>query len=430
MTFDVREHKRSLIFLSAFLYVVSFYGFWITIFFFLIPLLVLITKKIPLYFSDGMLWGFTFFGLHWISFWYVIYWQGSGAVRFLFLIILLLYGSLYAGFWFVSCSWATRNYGLIGWTVSTVFYFYIIDTFLLWPFGILQGYPLSFIVTPLCYCPQLLTALIYCNKWVLVSCLISVHYCVAQKKICLSLFFLIPFLIGPLLDQSKENPEWIKKIQFIFPPKTIDTEERMYHAIKECSTQKDAILFVLPESYFATYLTSESYLIKTLHDNCLQKKQTMLFGSGIEKEGKFYNAVFLVQYCRIIQTYEKSHLIPFFEYNPYQNNQIGIFTHFFFHKGTPFTCAYFCPKVWFAESIGHFIPVICSELFWQSRTNYFPGLPLICCMNDSYFGPFGFQRIMLLNAQLVAILEKRFLAYCGSNQAYIINPDGIILKHF
>lgn len=430
MNNHVREHKRSLIFLSAVLFALSFHGLWIVVFFFFIPILILINYTIKLTFFDGMLWGSTFFALHWISLWYVLYWQGSGIVQFFLLLFLLVYCSLYAGFWVISCSWATKNYGAIGWMVTTGLYFYIIHSILLWPFGAFQGYPLSFVLVPLCYRPESLALLVYCNKGVLVLCLILFQYFLVQKNYYLLLLSIFPFLIGPLLHQKQTIPESLKKIQFVFLPEETDTQERMYHAIKQCSNKPNKTFFVFPESYFGTSLTENSYIIKTLHDNCLQEGQTMLFGTGLQKKSKNYNALFLMQYCRIIQTYEKSHLIPFFEYNPYQNNPIGIFTHFFFHKGNPFIAANFLPKAWIVKSIGQFIPVICSELFWHDRTNCFPGLPLICCMNDSYFGPFGFGQIMLLNAQLVAIIEKRFLAYCGSKQAYLIGSNGTILETF
>lgn len=391
-------------------------------------------KKENLSFSQGFLWGIFFWFIHSFGIFYVVFYEGAGLFRLIFPLVFVFYCSLFSGLWFV-CLAHLKKYSFTNWLFLgiTFCYFWFVDSLILSPFGRVQGYPLAFPLIPIMKFPELLFLVSSLGKWGMLLFLMAFQISFVKgfshhKWFILSIICILPFLSGLFLTPQTYLPAWVQKIHFEPLDNTIHPHERAQHLVAKLTNLKTIKLFVLPESYFPFVINKKSNSLRVLQKYILQDKQHIIFGANQLKDNKLLNCALLVNKCRIIHSYEKSHLIPFFEYNPYTMKQIGLFFNFFLHKGNPFYCADRHLSSFEIPEFEPFMPLICSELFWlKSVPSNVKGI-LLCLSKDSYFGSSGYSEIMLLSAQFTALCQKRFLAYCASSSAYFINQYGKILK--
>lgn len=398
-------------------------------FLFLIPLYSAFVNK-TCTFLNGFLWGVIFWFIHSAGLFCVVYYEGVGSLRIVFPLLFVVYCSLYSGVWFWGLhKTASRNKADWYFVSITVFYFWFVDTLILSPFGKIQGYPLAFPLIPIMQLPQLLWSVSYVGKWVAFLFLIILQMGLVKGWVKRHYWF-VAFLIntiftsGFFLLPNISIPDWVNRIQFIPLNESVHPHERAQELVAQLVQQKSTKLFVFPESYFPFSINEQSNSLKILQNYLLQEKQYAFFGANQKINNNLYNAAFLIDQCRIIQSYEKSHLIPFFECNPYKMNQIGLFFNFFPHKGNTFYRANRTLSVFKLPYLPPFIPLICSELFWLEQVpDTLPGV-LLCLAKDAYFKKSGYKQIMLFSAQFTALTHQRYLAYCASNSAYLIDNFG------
>jgi apolipoprotein N-acyltransferase len=261
----------------------------------------------------------------------VVFYEGVGWFRLIFPLAFVLYCSLFSGFWFW-CLALVKKYRFAEslFFGITFCYFWFVDSFILSPFGKVQGYPLAFPLVPIMKKPELLFLVSYVGKWGMLLLLILLQIslvkgCLKKQWFLVTLCCLFPFGWGLFFTPETGLPAWVQKIHFEPLDKAIHQHERAQHLVAKLAGLKNIKLFIFPESYFPFVIDKKSNSLRILQGYILQNEQLIFFGANQIKKSNYFNCALLVDKCRIIYSYEKSHLIPFFEYNPYTMNQIGLF---------------------------------------------------------------------------------------------------------
>lgn len=387
-------------------------------------------------FLKGLLWGTVFFIIHMAGFFYASYHQANGVWSLLAPLLLVVYCSFYCGLWFWLAQKISRyRYGLVGWLFLSCLYFWWVHCGVLWFTGVWQGYPLSFPLLPLLWLPQIALPINFFGKWATLILSLSfqilfVNGVMYHKKWFFGAFLcLVPFLSGFFIKERATVPAWVETLCYIplqqTQPHWHDTLQELCITVEKrlrsCAGRR---CIVLPESALPFSVATNKLALQMLQENILANNNLLFCGGHKKEGGKLYNCFYSIDKRRIILCYEKSHLIPFFEYNPFSK---GLFS-FFLHKKEGFISSEKTKKVASVNPIGDFIPVLCSELFYQERS-YLPAhIPLLCLMNDAHFGPTLYGKTMLLYAQMVALQEQRSLAYFSSFSAYFISPKGALIR--
>ena len=106
-------------------------------------------------------------------------------------------------------------------------------------------------------------------------------------------------------------------------------EERLKKLIKYSNPIKDKeTLFIWPEGVFSGYSYDEILIFKNIVFNNFSDKHLIIFGANKldQKSGKYFNSMLVVNNnLKIIQSYNKTKLVPFGEFVPFENflNKFG-----------------------------------------------------------------------------------------------------------
>ncbi len=298
-------------------------------------------------FLNGFLWGFWFYFLHSFTFFILLLREGHGQERVFFILtpfIFIGYAALYSGAWFYllhKASFFKQEFlRIVSIIIITLLYFWSIDTFLLCPFGAMEGYPIVFPLVACAQLPKLLYLLPIVGKWFLMICMINIQLLSAyflsiiflsqstfKKKLFLLVLLLsslFPFFIGFALPdftskQEASTFEFLEKIVVVVPSdnKDLSPYQRAQDLCQKMEqAQQDfpkVEIFFAPESAFPFCLNEYSTFVSLWTQNVLHKEKYFFCGTHLKKGKNVYNNVVLIHKCRIIQTYVKKHLIPFFE---------------------------------------------------------------------------------------------------------------------
>jgi len=372
-------------------------SWWFCTFFWMIPIFynVLLSKE-P--FLLGFFWGCSFYSLHSITLFLLIIREGSVGLLWMPLFF-IGYMSLFSGLWF----WIVQKCFIIkkGWAYFlmvhgiingvTIGYFYFIDRLVLSPLGVNEGYPLVF---PLIGCAEnadLLILLPWVGKWFLLSCLVGLQQVIAHavkfykegqsKKYWvvvtgLIVFFSMPFIIGFFRKEYQKNvPDWIEKIAVIVPDekssltpysRALDLCLKMEQAARQWP---DIKIFFTPESAFPYTLNETSRVLNLWTDNVLHQDKWFFIGAQRQKRDAIMNTVFLMHQCRIIQLYDKSRLIPFFERKVALPATFQRCNDLFLKEKRPFTTAAQQSSALLTTHplLGNYTMYICSEWLFKEK---------------------------------------------------------------
>lgn len=368
---------------------------WITTFLWLVPLF-LNSKHVKNSALVGFFWGFCFYLIHSLTLFLLIIQEGI--IQFLWLpFIFIIYMSLWSSGWFYFLDKISfiKNFSFSSalQVFVTFGYFYSVDQFVLRLLGVWEGYPLVF---PLIGCAEkieLLFMIPYIGKWGLLICIITMQYTIAaliniyynnecySKQKLYGLIFITsvsvaPFLSGFIFNPYKQHfvPFWLKDAVVITPK--INYKNPYQAALDLCLKMEKAqkkwpnvCLFFTPETAFPFSLKDSSMFLNMWHENSLKEKGWLYLGCQSENLGNLLNTVFLIHRRRIIQTYVKSKLIPFFERKVALPATFQIYNDLFLKDKRPFTTAasFQDPLDIKHPLLDKYTVYICSEWFYTDK---------------------------------------------------------------
>jgi len=434
------NHRRlSSVIVSALLGVTAFIepvycGWFIVVF--LIPIFFTVVRyHIDYSFIDGFLWGIIFFSIHMLGVFFVIQEHGYGRFRFMAYVFLIVYCALYAGLWFWCASYLKNKIGVVSWLVVTFFYFYWVQHGILWIFfGYVEGYPLAWPLLPLAHYSWLLYLLPVIGSNVLLILLLSgvmllVLYLVQKRKIFLfgSLLCTLPFCVGWFKADEKGFPDYVKKCTVVIPCKKGDNpfdcaQEITYQLIDCCQNSPSTKIIFMPESSFPFPLNKYPEILEMWNQNALMDSKILLLGSHRLDECGIYNSLYCLHKSRIIQIYDKKHLIPFTEFVPsIWNSLLG--KTLFLNNKEPFNDSKSKSDFFPISNNLTVVPCICSELFFMNKEPVGPKVPLLCIVNDSWFSKPYFRQLLNLVARYKAQEWQRDIFYISYNFAQCIGKN-------
>ena len=370
-------------------------------------------------FQKGFLWGLVFISLHSFSLLYVVIAQ-TGLLWACFApLTFYLYFALCTALLFLLCSYCLLSKMTCLFIIPALFvgYYYFLESACFWFLGLQEGYPFISPLITLVNHPLIQWASVYINQWVIVYLLIVVQLFLFYTKhkqffIAFYIFILVGsyYAIHPLQTVAVEKePESLCFIPLHNKQGAYLQAEYLYTTMLKQKTPHTKF-FILPESSYPFPLGQNSLALKIWQNYLLDYGQ-IIIGAHRKSGQKLFNTMFLIDKCRIIHSYDKSHLVPFFEYIPDVVKGFRCFS-FFLNNRSSFSCGDINQNCYFTLDNTDYIPTICSELFYKKRKGC--KHPLLCIINDSYFGLSQFQRVMLHAAQRVSIVEQRTILYCTS----------------
>lgn len=317
----------------AFLF--PFYFGWLALLF-VIPIYLSISnsRNFKVAIKAGLIFGFIAFGLHfaWLSKMFFTY---SSLIKFfslgLYLIIISIF-SIISSIWFLLCyifiSNKSLDYKFVKITIFTFLtflFFRFLSLYGLFFLGVKEGYCFFSPLIPLA------TYRWFLNLYAIFCCVMNLdfnnfsNYKVPKKNIA---------LISEESLSTKINIDFHLPLYYIrsgFNDQESDNisiaSQKIYHRLTslELLNNKSAlpVLVISPESTFPFPLNENENLVK-LWGHALPIDAYFLLGSyrsaNISKNGtakkKYYQSAFFMQNSKIIDFYDKSHAVPFFEKVP------------------------------------------------------------------------------------------------------------------
>lgn len=221
------------------------------------------------------------------------------------------------------------------------------------------------------------------------------------------------FIIG---DKKIENDELVykpfnKNILFIQPSLSLEisnldsmkTFDEYYLMTKEAITKEDSIdAIVWGETAIPFAINNYPEYLSLLSD-IIPEGVVLMTGSIREEEGKYYNSIVVINSDgEIIADYDKSHLVPFGEYMPFDKyidieKIVGF--NFMFSKGSGV-------KTVKVEGIPSFSPLVCYEMIFPNKVINKSSKPefLFNVSNDTFYGISSgpYQHFGIAKAQAIA----------------------------
>jgi hypothetical protein len=174
---------------------------------------------------------------------------------------------------------------------------------------------------------------------------------------------------------------------------------------------------LMPESIMSCCLEHQHYLLRCWRD-ILPEKAKILLGAYRCQNEKFYNTLYYVEDCRIVKTYDKTHLVFFTERVPE------------FYTYLP---PIFSPKTLFHGSDSRaqlpgtpFVPYLCSEFFFRRSLVGTKDDTILCLANDSWFSGTYPPRLMYLYARFQAVCSHLSIMYVAYKYQALIDARGKI----
>lgn len=401
-------------------------------FFVLVPLFYLFFRK-RFSFKEGFFWGIVFYVVHSFPLLMIVYKEGCGCFRIFAPFFLFFYFSFFVGIWFkvLSYSYLFFKRELIGIVSISLCFFFIMNELVLTPFDYVEGYPFIFPLVPLSRWPFLLNGIHIFNEYGLLAMWLFVQtgmaYFIVKRHVSYCLVTIVVFfpIFEPYREKATKMHEWDKKIAFISSPEPglgyWDSAQNICKKIIEARIQFPEIkLFVMPESAFPYSLRNDSEAVAMWVESGLSENQTLIIGSHQNENKRLRNTMFCIDKSRIILSYEKKHLVPFFERTVKNIRFLKSFDFLFLHNKEAFTQNLSPLSVYKHPELGYFLPILCSELFWRNRMG-FEGIPRLCLMKTDRFEFSRWPYLFDSFGHYCSLKEKAQFLLIGSKRAYWCN---------
>ncbi len=431
----------SLIFLSVILLTIASPGFDISYLAFIayIPLIYAIKKRSNLpSMLYGIIFGFSYFfiNLNWLNVTVSQFGNTPIIIGYLVLIAFALYLSIYfAVFSYLSYKKddiiilsmifvvleVIKSYALTGFPWLNLGLTQYSNKYTLQLASIIGEYGLSFIII-------LVNFLIY-------------KYIVNKSKVILSftiIILLISFSTGYLIFNSK-NPN-NKNYKFSIIQPSYNQLEKWDYKFKnkiinrvniflEDAVFSDTDFIIMPEAVYPVFLEREKYLLSYLKN--LSKSKPIILGSLKKSNNKNYNSVYYIYDNKIIDSYDKKHLVPFGEYMP-MGKLLAPVSRYFFGESADFSSGDKTVIFNYDDKKLRIAPLICYESIYTDivLSAVYKGANILTVVtNDSWFGN-SIGRVQHLALSVIRAVEvsRPTLRAAQSGISACIDSKGQIVK--
>ena len=411
---------------------------WWCSFIFLIPLYYAMLK-FSITFQHGFIWGIVAYSLLYSFMMFVLLDYAQGTWRLLGFPLFVLYGACSSALWFYFTHLSVRVCGrkrVFLWLMSTVVYFWWVDTGTFIIFGIYEGNSLFFPLLSFMQMPGLLYSMYWVSKhivflWLCVCSMMSalwlhtfrIYYLIIA--ICLYLLF----FIGNFLQHVEKPPAWLLRVGVIQPhyesSAIQQAREITYDMIRLCKRYPIIQCIFAPESTFAYPLNIHVQAQEMWHDNVLTDQVSLCLGGYRSEQQTIYNSLFVLKNDHTMMWHDKQHLCCFTEHIPPLWSYIPGVPTLFLHEKECFTKGCGQRQPINIPLVGFFVPYLCSELLLSNELqDKYTAVPIVCLANDSWFKKNYMPRLMLMQAQLKALEWNRPVLYVAYRFAVWIDKYG------
>jgi len=392
-------------------------------------------------FKDGFMWGLIFFGIHLLWMAFVLYEKEQGrACVVVVYATTVWYFALISGFWFwfknlMASGIMNRIQSLKGkyvalyctWIVSTVTFIFITCYCSLALFGCFDGYsfvnPLLPIVSWTWYL-QPIVYLGYLSYWIIITLINVIIALLLQKKELKLIVPLLALFLFPICFSFQNKSLNLKEgeIGYLKPHwnhLNLTQAQKFYQIGRDLDSFAmncpDLKFVLLPESSFShNILDWEDKL--DAWSSLFDEKTSILIGTHRYIGGNNYNSLCQIIDGKIVNHYDKSHLIPFVERMPDWARLIPFFSSLFAKN----RCFFSYPaKNQKNLEVGGYVPYICSELFCEAKKPV-DSRPIIFICNDDWLGLGYARELALRSASLYSLRFGVSIIYVGSRNCSII----------
>ena len=266
---------------------------------------------------------------------------------------------------------------------------------------------------------------------------------VKRKRISVSLSFLLLIIIFVFgFYQEGENFESAKNIKVSiiqgnipsslrWEPASKEENLRTYLELTEKAIENRPEIVIWPESAVNTYLRLDEPVRKTLLESVRGKNFYLLTGSLDSRKERDFNSAFLISpRGKIVQTYDKIHLVPYGEFVP--GKRFLIFKRFM-RKAAGFIPNFSPGKNYtiFSLPAGNFATLICFEDIFPELSRRFTKKGanfLVNITNDSWFGSSGASQHFAISIFRAVENRRYLLRAANTGVSGVIAPSGKILK--
>ncbi len=434
----MKYQKWLLISLSALLYSLPFFFsatlWWVT-FIFLVPL-YWSALNYSLSFKEGYIWGVIQLTLHLSGVLYSIILMAEGPYiyRLIPALFIIIYEALYSGlvFWLLSLIIRfTRpsflcTLGL--WVVGMWLYFYWMDQYCLWLFGICEGYffmhPLLPLATHACLLALLpalgkvLLTLILCSTSALLT-LCFFFISLVQRGILL-VCALAPWVFSCSTPHATAStaPAWLSRIAYLpgrfYYPSDLTPMGCIIAQYSAALIKKYPALDVilLPEGSISPCNLIEVPELAAFWDNKSLGKPISLIIGGTRWDGTLrFNTLYWVYNGAIKTWFDKRHgmllterLAPAWD--------CTFFRTLYFQDSAPLTLSTQSRPSWEILPDLFVVPYICSEIFFnEQQDDTYTNMPILALCNDFWLQLSYVSRLMYLVARFKALQWQRPIIY-------------------
>ncbi len=199
--------------------------------------------------------------------------------------------------------------------------------------------------------------------------------------------------------------------------------------------QSEPELIIWPESAVNAYLRLDEPIQRTLFESVKEGNFYLLTGTLDSRKGKDFNSAFLISpEGRIVQTYNKMHLVPYGEYIPGERFPfLKRLATKFITKAAGFAPNFSSGKSWtiFSLPAGNFGTLICFEDIFPKLSRGFTKKGanfLVNVTNDSWFGSSGASQHFAISIFRAVENRRYLLRAANTGVSGVIAPSGKILR--
>jgi hypothetical protein len=400
-------------------------------------------------FKDGIWWGCIFFSLQESGIFYSLFcmagksWLSCTSLIPVF-VSLIFYQALYSGLWFYTIGILTKSTRLhtrlMITVIITFLFIVIVDHYILWIFGTIEGYPLAHPLLPLAEQPWLLTLLPSVGKHALTLIFLASAGLIAYvlqlqgffKRFIISSVALTPWFISLLLYvPSKTTPVWLSQIAVL--PETFYNPSDTAKTIKQVKQKIQTLIYnhphiqvvLLPESaLYLCDLSKHQELIKEWNSSHLGRPIHIITGAFCKEQETCYNTVYWIFNGTIKQRFYKKHALLLTEGLPRWAHNSSIAT--LYHRDRPYITPSQNQRPLFKiNDTLKLVPYICSELFLNNYPDdRFIGVPIASFCNDTWIEVAYLERLMKLMHRFRALQWKRDILYLAYDSQACYDKQG------